>query len=148
MVLENIFTERVVSLWNSLPSFVVEAPSKVIVFRQDWISFGLTKMLCIILKHHYWEPEVEVFLSVIVSFIILRKFLYRCGHSLRSQWRYEIRYIYIFTLHIILADINQRYSRLDPVFLVLYAVADACGHRLMTDTAIKLFNLGLSCVCI
>ena len=27
MILENIFTERVVNLWNSLPSLVVEAQS-------------------------------------------------------------------------------------------------------------------------
>jgi len=27
MILENIFTERIVNLWNSLPSLVVEAPS-------------------------------------------------------------------------------------------------------------------------
>ena len=29
-------------------------------------------MLCMILKHHSCEPEVEVILSVIVSFIIQR----------------------------------------------------------------------------
>jgi len=29
-------------------------------------------MLCMTLKHHSWEPEVEVILSVIASIIILR----------------------------------------------------------------------------
>jgi len=28
-------------------------------------------MFCITLKHHIWEPEVEVILSVIVSFFML-----------------------------------------------------------------------------
>jgi len=32
----------------------------------------VAKMSCIILKYHSWEPEIEVTLSVIVSFIILR----------------------------------------------------------------------------
>jgi len=33
---------------------------------------GLTKMFCVILKHHSWEPEVEVIRSLIVLFILLR----------------------------------------------------------------------------
>ena len=45
---------------------------RLIVSRQDQISFGLTKMFCIILKHHSWEPEVEVIHSMIVYFILLR----------------------------------------------------------------------------
>jgi len=38
-------------------------------------------------KHHFWEPKVEVILSVIVSFIMLR-----IGHRskrLRPQCRYD-----------------------------------------------------------
>jgi len=42
-----------------------------IVLRHDYISFGLTKILCMTLKHHSWELVVEVILSVIVSFTVL-----------------------------------------------------------------------------
>jgi len=31
----------------------------------------VTKMFYITLKHYFWEPEVEVILSIIVSFIML-----------------------------------------------------------------------------
>jgi len=35
MTLEDIFTERVVNLWNFLPSLVVEAPSLIIVLTSS-----------------------------------------------------------------------------------------------------------------
>ena len=68
------FLLKVVNLWNSLQSLVVEAPS-LNCFTQDKISFGLTKMFCIILKHHSWEPEAEVIHSLIVLFILLRTYI-------------------------------------------------------------------------
>ena len=38
-----------------------------------FVSFGLspTKMLCLILKHHFWKPEAEIIRSVTVLFIVL-----------------------------------------------------------------------------
>ena len=47
-------------------------------------------MFCIILKHHSWEPEVEVIHSLIVLFILLR--IIEVGIeaiSLRPQCRYD-----------------------------------------------------------
>ena len=44
-----------------------EAPS-LNCFKTWLDKFGLTKMLCMTLKHHSWEPELEVILSLIVSF--------------------------------------------------------------------------------
>jgi len=37
-----------------------------------------TRMFCMALKHHSWEPEVEGILSVIVSVL---SYVYRCGYS-------------------------------------------------------------------
>jgi len=42
----------------------------LIVLRHDYISFGLTVMFCMILKHSCWEPELEVIRTEIVSFIM------------------------------------------------------------------------------
>ena len=65
------FTARVVNLWNSIPSLVVDAPS-LNCFKTRLDKFwSKTKMLCMTLKHHSWEPEVEVILSVTVSLIVL-----------------------------------------------------------------------------
>jgi len=70
MILENIFTERVDNLWNSLPSLVVEALS-LNCFKTTLDTFWSNQDVLYNLKHHSWESEVEVILNVTVSFIIL-----------------------------------------------------------------------------
>jgi len=52
-------------------------------------------MFCITLKHHFWKPEVEVILSVIVSFVMYVMYIdvgieaTACAHSVDTI-RYEI----------------------------------------------------------
>jgi len=61
-------------------------------------------MFCKILKHHSWEPEVEVTHSLIVLFILLRIGPIEVGIeaiSLRPQCRYDtIRYDAILCYHV------------------------------------------------
>jgi len=57
MILENIFKERIVNLWNSLPSLVVEALS-VNCFKMRLDKFWSNQDVLYDLKHHFWEPEV------------------------------------------------------------------------------------------
>ena len=72
MILENIFlTERVVNLWNSLPSLIVKAPS-LNCFKTRLDKFWSNQDVLYNFKHHSWEPEVEVIHSLIVLFILLR----------------------------------------------------------------------------
>jgi len=71
MILENIFLLKEMLTCGTLYHPWMSKHRRLFVLRHDYISFGLTKMLCMILKHHSWEPEVEVILSVTVSFIIL-----------------------------------------------------------------------------
>jgi len=85
MILENIFTERVVHLWNYLPSFVVELPS-LNCFKTRLDTFWSNQDVCTTLSHHSWEPEVEVILSVSLSFIMSRIDVHgieetACAHS-------------------------------------------------------------------
>jgi len=64
-------------LWISLPSLVVKAPSRN-CFKTRLDKFWSNQDVVVVvvefmtLKHRSWEPEVEVILSVIVSFIVLR----------------------------------------------------------------------------
>jgi len=63
-------------------------------------------MFCITLKHHFWEQEVEVILSVIVSFI--RAYVMyidvgieasACAHSadtIRKPYKIMVIYLFIF----------------------------------------------------
>ena len=48
-------------------------------FKTRLDKFGLTKMLCMTLKHHSWELEVEVILSVTVLFIVAYKTAWLSG---------------------------------------------------------------------
>jgi len=68
-ILENIFTEIVVNLWNSLPYLVVEAPS-INCFKMRLDKFWSNQDVLYNFKAPFWEPEVEVILSVTVSFIM------------------------------------------------------------------------------
>jgi len=52
-------TERVVNLWNSLPSLVVEAPSLKNCFQMQLDKFWSNKDVLYDLKRHSWESEVE-----------------------------------------------------------------------------------------
>jgi len=53
------FTSRVVNVWNSLSSFVVSADS-VIFSKIDLTTFGRTRILSMIIKQLFTEPETEV----------------------------------------------------------------------------------------
>ena len=50
------FTSRIVNVWNSLSSFVVSADS-VNCFKLT--SFGVTRILSMIIKQKFTEPEIE-----------------------------------------------------------------------------------------
>jgi len=58
-------------------TIILGCRSSVACFKTRLDKFYLTRMLCMTLKHHSWEPGVEVILSVIVSFYYVQ----RCGHE-------------------------------------------------------------------
>jgi len=64
------FTERIVNVWNSSPSLVVEAPS-INCFKMRLDKFWSNQDVLYNFKAPFWELEVEVILSVIVSFSML-----------------------------------------------------------------------------
>jgi len=70
MTLENIFTERVVYLLNSLPSLVVEAPL-FNRFKRQLDKFCSSGYVLYDFKAPSREPEVEIINSVMASFIVL-----------------------------------------------------------------------------
>ena len=52
------FASRVVNVWNCLSSFVVSAD--LIVSKIDLTTFGRTRILSMIIKQIFTEPETEV----------------------------------------------------------------------------------------
>jgi len=72
-------------------TYTVEAPSVNIVLRYDQISYCLIKMFCIILKHHFREPELEVIHCVTISFRCEHRG--KCTHTITTN---TIRYSAMF----------------------------------------------------
>ena len=53
------FTSRIVNVWNSLSSFVVSADS-VNCFKNRLDKFLVTRILSMIIKQKFMEPEIKV----------------------------------------------------------------------------------------
>ena len=63
------FTERIVNLWKSLPSLVVGAPP-LNCFKTRLDKFWSKRDVLYDFKHSFWEPELEVIRTEVVSFIM------------------------------------------------------------------------------